>query len=303
MKISNLFRKIAYSPILAHLIIIRRCNLTCSYCNEYDDKSDPVPQEILETRLHKLKELGSLAVCLTGGEPTLHPALPALIQKSRKMGFLRVGVISNGLQLHRRYIEELNAAGLHELQVSVDGATQNEATKKVLNNLKKPLNALREHARFDVTVSAVIGACPIDEIHAIVSYTKALGFTPRVLLMHDETGQVAIQAHEVQAYEDLMHAIPKTVRDITSGYRIGLLRQGRAPFKCRAGSRYLYIDEEGMMSWCSQTRRDWSKPLLLCGMDDLKAQFYTVKSCQDKCTLGCARSCSQFDSWRSQRVG
>ena len=34
-----------------------------------------------------------------------------------------------------------------------------------------------------------------------------------------------------------------------------------APFKCRAGSRYLYIDEFGNVNWCSQTRTVWSKPL------------------------------------------
>ena len=32
-----------YGPFLAHIVIIRRCNLSCGYCNEYDDKSPPVP--------------------------------------------------------------------------------------------------------------------------------------------------------------------------------------------------------------------------------------------------------------------
>ena len=30
-------------PILAHVIPMRRCNLSCTYCNEYDDSSKPVP--------------------------------------------------------------------------------------------------------------------------------------------------------------------------------------------------------------------------------------------------------------------
>src|SRR5258708_11136855 len=32
-------------PLLAHLIPIRRCNLACTYCNEIDDFSKPVPAE------------------------------------------------------------------------------------------------------------------------------------------------------------------------------------------------------------------------------------------------------------------
>ena len=30
-------------PILAHVIPMRRCNLSCTYCNEFDDFSKPVP--------------------------------------------------------------------------------------------------------------------------------------------------------------------------------------------------------------------------------------------------------------------
>ena len=29
--------------IQAHIVPMRRCNLSCTYCNEFDDVSDPVP--------------------------------------------------------------------------------------------------------------------------------------------------------------------------------------------------------------------------------------------------------------------
>ena len=32
-------------PILVHIIPMRRCNLACTYCNEFDDVSTPVPLE------------------------------------------------------------------------------------------------------------------------------------------------------------------------------------------------------------------------------------------------------------------
>ena len=35
-------------PILAHIIPIRRCNLSCNYCNEYDDFSKPVPLDVMK---------------------------------------------------------------------------------------------------------------------------------------------------------------------------------------------------------------------------------------------------------------
>jgi len=69
-------------PIMAHIIPIRRCNLSCTYCNEYDDFSKPVP---LHTILHRLKLLGDLrtgVITLSGGEPLLHPDLDEIIQAS-----------------------------------------------------------------------------------------------------------------------------------------------------------------------------------------------------------------------------
>ncbi len=68
-------------PIMAHIIPIRRCNLSCAYCNEYDDYSKPVP---LETMLHRLDLLGKLKtgiVTISGGEPLLHPELDEIIQR------------------------------------------------------------------------------------------------------------------------------------------------------------------------------------------------------------------------------
>ena len=56
------------TPLLTQLVVIRRCNLTCGYCNEYDDYSDPVPKEVLFERIDHLAELGNLILTLTGGE-------------------------------------------------------------------------------------------------------------------------------------------------------------------------------------------------------------------------------------------
>ena len=37
---------------------MRRCNLACAYCNEYDDYSKPVPIDVMCQRLDRLAELG-----------------------------------------------------------------------------------------------------------------------------------------------------------------------------------------------------------------------------------------------------
>src|SRR6202451_2848424 len=75
-------------PILAHIIPIRRCNLACEYCNEYDDFSKPVPTEAMFQRVDKLAALGTSVITISGGEPLLHPELDEIIQRIRKRGMI-----------------------------------------------------------------------------------------------------------------------------------------------------------------------------------------------------------------------
>ena len=295
----NIFFRLRYSPFLTQMVVIRRCNLSCGYCSEYDKTSDPVPVEVLEAQLRRLKELGTFGISLTGGEPTLHPELPRLIRTCRELRFYRTGMITNGFLLRPELIETLNQAGLQKMQISIDGVHANETTQKVLNNLKKRLQWLRDHARFQVVVSSVIGACPPEEAEEVVSFALKMGFAARVLLVHDEHGQVKLNSEELRSFRNVVGMLPRRWRE-PSDYRERLIRQGSAPFKCRAGSRYLYIDEYGMVNWCSQTRTVWSKPLMGYTLKDLREQFYKYKSCHATCTLNCARSQSYFDNWRRQ---
>src|SRR5579872_5303479 len=73
-------------PILAQIIPIRRCNLSCTYCNEYDRHSAPVATDEMLRRIDKLGELGTSIITFSGGEPTLHPDLDLLIRRVRKNG-------------------------------------------------------------------------------------------------------------------------------------------------------------------------------------------------------------------------
>src|SRR5215475_8573134 len=62
-------------PILVHIIPMRRCNLDCGYCNEYDDKSKPVPLDEMKRRLDILADMGTSIITISGGEPLMHPEL------------------------------------------------------------------------------------------------------------------------------------------------------------------------------------------------------------------------------------
>src|SRR5580704_15523800 len=103
--------KSKHHPILAHIIPMRRCNLACSYCNEYDKVSDPVPTAEMVRRIDLLAALGTEIITFSGGEPLLHPDLDELIRRIRSHGHIAT-LITNGYLLSQERIRQLNRAGL-----------------------------------------------------------------------------------------------------------------------------------------------------------------------------------------------
>ena len=235
MALLNIFQWLRYGPWLAQVVVTRRCNLTCGYCKEYDRTSDPVPYDELAVRLAKLAELRAWAVCLTGGEPTMHPRLPDLVAEMRRLGFKRRMVITNCMRLTPDLIDELNGADLTDTQISVDGVKPNEVTVKTLQPLRKKLELLEEKAKFRVVMSGVIGSAPPEEVLQVVDFAKAHGFTPRILLLHDHNGQLRLSHEELIAYDEAKRRIGDRANE-AHGYRGRMIESGEAPFKCRSGS-------------------------------------------------------------------
>src|SRR3546814_7465647 len=120
-----------YCPLLAQMVVTRRCNLSCGYCNEYDDFSPPVPLPTLLAQITHLAQLKTASITLTGGEPLLHPQLEDLIRAVRGRGMI-VTMITNGFRLSRERIERLNAAGLQGMQISIDNLQPDEISMKSL---------------------------------------------------------------------------------------------------------------------------------------------------------------------------
>lgn len=293
-------RVLAYGPLLAQVVITRRCNLTCGYCNEYDEVSPPVPAELIKARVDRLADLGLLFCEYTGGETLLHPDLVELVRYASSYRFNERWIITNGYLLTEDIVKQLNDAGLTHLQISIDGVTVNSITVKVLKPLRKKIEYLQKHAKFTVQINAVLGAGNDEEVLEVMRFASEAGFRPRASIIHDGQGGMILDERGKQLMHEVSALVGKRFSE-SGDYRARLLATGEADFKCRAGSRYLYVDEHGDVHWCSQQRGVFKKPLADYTFDDLRQQFDTKKPCATTCTVGCVRTASRWDEWRPQR--
>src|SRR5580658_4878481 len=165
-------------PVMAQIVPMRRCNLSCAYCNEYDDFSKPVPLDEMVRRIDHLGRLGTRIITISGGEPLLHPELDDVIRRIRRTGAL-AGMITNGYLLMPERIERLNKAGLDHMQISIDNVQPDEVSKKSLKVLDKKLQFLSEYANFHVNINSVVGGGIKDPQDALTIGRRAmeLGFT------------------------------------------------------------------------------------------------------------------------------
>lgn len=290
-------------PVLAHLIPTRRCNLSCTYCNEYDSVSPPVPVEDLVERVDRLAWLGTTTITISGGEPLLHPQLDKVVRQIRHRKMM-AGMITNGYLLNVKRIEQLNQAGLEYLQISIDNANPDEVSKKSLKVLDGKLVMLAEHADFAVNINSVIGSGinhPEDAL-TVARRAVSLGFSGTVGIIHDGKGQLQpLSPSERTVYRQIQQLGKKSFARINK-FQENITHGKPNNWRCRAGGRYLYVCENGLVHYCSQQRGYPAIPLQEYTREHILREFNTRKACAPYCTVSCVQQVGVLDNWRAPQT-
>ena len=287
-------------PLLAHIIPIRRCNLACTYCNEFDDFSKPVPTQEMFRRVDKLGALGTSVVTISGGEPLLHPELDGIIGRIRSNGMI-AGLITNGYLLVAERIQRLNRAGLEWLQISIDNVNPDDVSKKSLKVLDRKLELLAEHADFHININSVVGSGIRHPQDALTIGKRAiqLGFSSTIGIIHDGGGQLQPLGEEERRIYHEMKSLEKRSFTRVNAFQDNIAQGKPNDWRCRAGARYLYICEDGLVHYCSQQRGYPAVPLERYTREDIQREFFTEKGCAPNCTVSCVHQVSIFDAWRA----
>ncbi len=288
---------------MAHLIPTRRCNLSCTYCNEYDSVSAPVPTGELLRRVDHLARLDTTVITISGGEPLLHPELDAVVRHIRRRKMM-AGLITNGYLLSVKRIEQFNRAGLEHLQISIDNVNPDGVSKKSLKVLDGKLVMLSEHAEFAVNINSVIGSgirFP-EDASKVARRAVSLGFSSTLGIIHDGEGQLrALNERERSVYREIQKLGKKSFARFNK-FQENISRGKPNHWRCRAGGRYLYVCEDGLVHYCSQQRGYPAIPLQDYTQEHLRREFNLGKTCAPYCTVSCVQQVGVLDNWRSPQT-
>jgi MoaA/NifB/PqqE/SkfB family radical SAM enzyme len=251
-------------------------------------------------RVDKLGDFGTSVITISGGEPLLHPELDQIIRRIRQNGAV-AGMITNGYLLVPERIERLNRAGLEWLQISIDNVNPDDVSKKSLKVLDKKLQNLADYANFHVNINSVVGGGVHNPQDALTIGKRAmeLGFSSTIGIIHDGDGQLQPLGDEERRIYHEMKNLEKRSFSRINAFQDNIALGRPNQWRCRAGARYLYICEDGLVHYCSQQRGFPAIPLEKYTMDDIRREYLTEKSCAPHCTVSCVHQVSIFDFWRA----
>jgi len=167
---------------ICSVLFLPRCNLRCRYCHNHSLVLCPeqFPTFLFKDILDRLVSFRGWidGVCLTGGEPTLHPNLPSLIRGIKRLGFL-VKLDTNGShpQMLERLIEkrEIDFISM-DVKAPLDLSHYIRVTGSPvrLDLIRKSIEILqRGGVAYEFRMTAVPGLHSIDDIRQLGQQLKA----------------------------------------------------------------------------------------------------------------------------------
>ena len=284
-------------PIIANLIVTRRCNLSCGYCHEDDTVSPPVPLATLRERIDHLARLRSVFVTLTGGESLLNPDVDQVVAYINAKGMVPF-LNTNAYLLTREWIEKLNTAGLYGMQLSIDGLVGNDVSKKALKPLMPKLRLLAQYAKFRGRINTVLGSGPPADAVEVTRVVRAFGFDASCSLMrHGDGSLVALDADARAAYEDIRKMGQRASAFVGDDFQLALAAGEPATWKCRAGARTFHVCENGLVHLCAPRVGNPGVPIADYDVAAIRRAFNAPKACAARCPIAYAHHASRLDSF------
>ncbi len=278
-------------PIWAQLKITDRCNLQCGYCSEYKKIGDHVDIATVSRWLRHCSQLGVKHVEFIGGEPLVHPDLIEMITLAKKMG-INSGLTTNGFLLTKKRADELLAAGICRLQLSIDCIEPNSQTRKAFELLMPQLNLVGK-MNIWVHVNSVLTPETLPQAKVLAEYLFAMGipvaFSPAHIRGRFRSTSGESQRDMIEFFkwlsEKKARGFPVDMPQFLINYFTGKLAGESIDWTCEGGCKAFYVDSDGRFCLCSHK----STGLKFEDVDDgiISRNHHYKKGCETECGVAC----------------
>lgn len=183
-RIAEIRRTLRREPRLRYLFfeLTNRCNLRCAHCGSRCGEGAPTELSFEDVR-RVLADTASafgtdgVVICLTGGEPMLHPDFFKIGAEARRLGFFW-GVTTNGTLIDARAAEKFQRAGLGSASISLDGlGATHDAFRACPGAFDRAVRGIREFAARDIffEVATVAFRDNLDQLPELYGFLRGLG--------------------------------------------------------------------------------------------------------------------------------
>ncbi|MFG0285690.1 MAG: GTP 3',8-cyclase MoaA [Phycisphaerales bacterium JB039] len=283
------------------LSLTDRCNFRCVYCLDPDVRFMERNRLLTAAQLLACARvcvgLGVRKIRLTGGEPTLHPELDAIIAGCAALGVEDLAMTTNGALADRAALERWRALGLDRITFSLDSVRPDRFAQMTRStaSVEQIIDAIAsaKQAGLDpVRINAVIvRGFNEDEVAPLAGLARDLGVEVRFIEFmpldagHRWDRNSVVAAAEIRARIEQRWPLAPIGRDEPSAtalkFRfadgapggVGLIAPVTRSF-CGACSR-LRITADGKVRPCLFSRDEWDiRPLLRDGADDVALERF-----------------------------
>jgi MoaA/NifB/PqqE/SkfB family radical SAM enzyme len=235
-----------------NLIVTRRCDLACGYCQARGKGPELTPDEWLRIARRLAGRYSVFTV--SGGEPLLYKALPELINGLSRIGI--AGLCTNARLLDEGHLRAMH--GLDYLNFSIDHTGDAASSKKTAFGKLPLLAHYARRNRFELRGTAVVTSRNCEAIPAVVRELADYGIPLNLVPVQNPGPQDAFDTPaKVARLEALQQELLAMKRDGLPIDESDAFIQGMAAFAggsagvtCHAGSVYMAVDSDGRPMPC-----------------------------------------------------
>ena len=248
------------APLKISMNITKECNLRCKQC--FSDSGEIKEEELTTDDMYKLfdemHKNGTFFICIGGGEPFMRKDLLDLLDYSKNKQ-LAISIVSNGLLITKKLIEELNKKDLDMIWISLDGLEQNHDNLRGNGTFVKAIKAiilLKKYFNSKVAIRISLNKYNITEYKELIKIAESLDvdlirLTPLLAFGRAKQENLMITQEQYIAFLNGIEQIKSSVKIVhpnivnTAKFWIN-----KNDFGCHCGKEAIWIDELGNYSPC-----------------------------------------------------